>query len=270
MADDRPLTNNGLVIGTGGSAPPRAIAALTNGQIPIGSTGNAPVPGTITGTGLDVTVGGGTLTLGIADDAVTYAKMQNISAASRLLGRGSAAGAGNPEEITLTAALDMAGTALGIADNAVTYAKMQNVSAASRLLGRGSAAGAGNVEELTLATGLSLAGTVLGPRQPLALVSLTYGATITAPNIALGDLFSILISDFAAHALPAPTNGFSGASMTLMFVNAAGGVVNTCTFHSSIRQTSYAPPVAGQYTSGTFRFDGSNWYQQTPWAAYST
>jgi hypothetical protein len=48
----------------------------------------------------------------IDNDAVTYAKMQNVSAASRLLGRGSAAGAGDVQELTLEGGLSMSGTAV--------------------------------------------------------------------------------------------------------------------------------------------------------------
>ncbi len=50
----------------------------------------------------------------ITNDAVTYAKMQNVSAASRLLGRGSASGAGNVEEITPGTGLSMSGTTLNV------------------------------------------------------------------------------------------------------------------------------------------------------------
>lgn len=59
----------------------------------------------------------------VADDAVTYAKMQNVAAASRLLGRGSAAGAGDPEEITLGAGLTMTGTSLSSSGGAPTAAE---------------------------------------------------------------------------------------------------------------------------------------------------
>ena len=47
----------------------------------------------------------------IANDAVTYAKIQNVSATSRLLGR-STAGAGDVEEVTLGAGMSMSGGAL--------------------------------------------------------------------------------------------------------------------------------------------------------------
>ena len=51
----------------------------------------------------DVTASAGSGTLTIANDAVTYAKMQNVSATDKLLGR-STAGAGDVEEIACTAA----------------------------------------------------------------------------------------------------------------------------------------------------------------------
>lgn len=60
----------------------------------------------------DITVSASGATWTVDNDAVTYAKMQNVSAASRLLGRGSAAGAGDPEEITLGSGLSMSGTTL--------------------------------------------------------------------------------------------------------------------------------------------------------------
>lgn len=72
-----------------------------------------------TGTGIqtsaftgDVTKSAGGTVTTIANDAVTYAKMQNVSAASRLLGRGSAGGAGDVEEIILGSGLTMTGTTL--------------------------------------------------------------------------------------------------------------------------------------------------------------
>ena len=92
-------------------------------------------------------------------------------AATTLLGRGSAAGAGAPVEITVGTGLSLSGltlssTVVGISDgdkgditvsaggtvwavdnDAITYAKMQNVSATDRLLGQ-STAGAGDTEEI--------------------------------------------------------------------------------------------------------------------------
>jgi len=56
----------------------------------------------------------------ILNDNVTYAKIQNVSAASRLLGRGSAGGAGDVEEVTLGTNLSMSGTTLNATGGGVS------------------------------------------------------------------------------------------------------------------------------------------------------
>lgn len=71
----------------------------------------------------DITVSGGGATFTIDNDAVTYAKMQNVSATSRLLGRASS-GAGDVEEIIIGSGLSLTGTTLsagGSAPGAPTF-----------------------------------------------------------------------------------------------------------------------------------------------------
>lgn len=71
-------------------------------------TGNAATVTTNANLTGDVTSSGNATT--IANDAVTYAKIQNVSATSRLLGRKTAA-AGDTEECTLSEVLDFVGSA---------------------------------------------------------------------------------------------------------------------------------------------------------------
>jgi hypothetical protein len=116
----------------------------------------------------------------IANNAVTYAKMQDVTAASRLIGRGSS-GSGDPEELTAGTGLAISGTTLnctvvGISDgdkgditvsssgavwnidagavgttelaaSAVTFAKIQNVTAWS-LIGNPDSSFTGVVDQI--------------------------------------------------------------------------------------------------------------------------
>lgn len=102
---------------------------------------------------LDADWGDFTLSSGIATidtGAVSYSKIQNTSAGSVVLGRGSS-GSGTVQELTFGGGLTVTGTT--IHTNPVTVA-------ASRLLGRGSAS-SGPAQEIVVGTGLSLSGTTL-------------------------------------------------------------------------------------------------------------
>ena len=87
-------------------------------------------------------------TVKIQDDAVTYAKMQDIATGNRVLGRATA---GEIQEVQV--ATDM------IADDAVTYAKMQHTATANRLLG---AAAAGAIGETQVQSAMIIDDVALG------------------------------------------------------------------------------------------------------------
>jgi hypothetical protein len=65
-------------------------------------------------TGGDVTAAAGSASLTIANDAVTFAKMANLSDESKLIGRGQGAFGGDPQEITLGANLTMTGATIAV------------------------------------------------------------------------------------------------------------------------------------------------------------
>jgi len=90
------------------------IPNLAQNNLWIGNASGVPTATTLSG---DVTNSAGAVT--IANDAVTYAKMQNVSAASRLLGRGDS-GAGDVQEITLGTGLTMSGTTLNSSGGGIT------------------------------------------------------------------------------------------------------------------------------------------------------
>jgi hypothetical protein len=171
------LQNSGITIADGASG---TLAGSNSGDVSLAGT-----PDYLTLAAQILTLALIDLTTDVTGD-LPYANLQPATAASRLLGRGSAAADGDWEEITVGSNLTMTGTTLSsvaggitqltgnvtagpgsgsqaatIADAAVTYARIQDISAASRLLGRGSAGGSGDTEEISVGTGLTMTGTTL-------------------------------------------------------------------------------------------------------------
>ena len=74
---------------------------------------------------LEFAVAGSITTAKLADDAVTYAKIQNVSATSRILLR-KTSGAGDVEEGTLSELLDFVGSAVSAIDAPANRLTLQN------------------------------------------------------------------------------------------------------------------------------------------------
>lgn len=143
----------------------------------------------------------GSLAIGqVPNDLITYAKIQNVSAASRILGRGSAAGAGDVEEISIGVSFVMNTTTLEraaltgdvtasqnsnattIAANAVTNAKMAQM-AAGTTKGRATGAGTGDPTDLTQAQLQVNAGFYPYSPAPGGRLTLTTALSVTSSDV---------------------------------------------------------------------------------------
>lgn len=144
IASSALLAANGFVIGGGAGATPTALAACTNGQIPVGVTSSAPACQTLSG---DITTVSSAGLVTIANSAITNAKLANAAAFTF---KGNATGSSaaptdfTPASLTQKAS-PAAGDYLVIADNAAAGAlKFATVS---------SIASAGSVSSIAGNTG---------------------------------------------------------------------------------------------------------------------
>lgn len=172
---------------------------------------------------LSLTDGGanGAMTVGVAADGITDAKLANMAALS-VKGR-SANSAGDPADIAASAASDAvlreSGSTIGfgtiatagIAADAVTYAKIQNISATQKVLGRNTA-GAGDTEEVSASGVLDWIGSTRG--------SLLYrgagGWSILAPGTS-----GYALTSNGAGADPSYT-AIAGSGADTVTINGAG------------------------------------------------
>ena len=173
------LTAHGVLLGEGTGAVV-ATAAMTDGQLLVGQSSADPLPKTLSG---DATLSAaGALT--IANAAITYAKMQATAAASVLLGRGAASGAGALQEIALGSGLSMSGTTLSATGSGGTVTTTG--TPASGNLAKFS--GATSVTSGDLSGDVTTSGTLV---TTLATVTVAKGGTgatsLTAHGVLLGE-----------------------------------------------------------------------------------
>lgn len=245
-----------------GNITPTSVAAsgnVTGSNLSGTNTGDQTI--TLTG---DVTGSGtGSFAATIANKAVTYAKIQDVSGASKLLGRGSLAGAGVTEEISIGSGLTLTGTTLsasgGGSGDVVGPASATDGAPAlfdgttGKLLKNSTPTGTGNP---VLATSPTLTTPNLGT--PSALVGTNI--TGTAPGLTAGNATTAAIATTVSVAnepsdatcfvcvFADPTGNLGPKTNTALTFNATSGV---------LAATGFSGPLTGNVTGNVTGSSGS-------------
>ncbi len=90
--------------------------------------------------------------------------------------------------------------------------------------------------------------------------TLLYGTTV-ATNAALGNYFTLTVTDGVAFAVSAPTNPTTGQILTYTIKNTSGGAVGTITWDAVFKKAAFTTPATANQRSITFIYDGTNWIE---------
>jgi hypothetical protein len=91
-------------------------------------------------------------------------------------------------------------------------------------------------------------------------VAQSYSASM-ALNTALGNWFTITVTNGTAFTMAAPVNVADGQQITITFFNTSGGAMGTITWNSAFKLAAWTNPANGFNRSITFAYDGSQWIE---------
>src|SRR5438093_9002673 len=105
--------------------------------------------------------------------------------------------------------------------------------------------------------------TILGPFASAIVASRTAVpyAAMMRPNAALGNWFSITVTDSKAFTIGAPVNPVTGQVITITLRNASGGGLGPSIWDRVFKMGTWMNPAPTHSRSITFGYDGTHWVE---------